>query len=161
MLFGPKLIIHCDDAPGKTDEAPHGIYMKFLVRNMSKRTVARNCRAYLISIHEVRNGRVMKEDLKPDSVQLPWEGRDFETRDIPFGASQYADLVRFDKEPDKAAGWDFYAKPNHIARDQKLKAYRGTYRFSVIVACDGARPATKDINVDYNGDWHTAKPYDA
>jgi hypothetical protein len=62
MLFGPKLVIHCDDAPGKTDEAPQGIYMKFLVRNMSRRSVARNCRAYLVAIHEVRSGRVMKEN---------------------------------------------------------------------------------------------------
>ena len=48
--------------------------MKFRVQNTRHRTVARNCRAYLVGIHEVRGTQVMLEDLSPDSLQLPWEG---------------------------------------------------------------------------------------
>jgi hypothetical protein len=154
----PSLAIDCQSAPRKTGETAGAVYMKFRVRNTRKRIVARNCRAYVIGIHEVRNNKVMPEDLKPDSAQLPWEGGDFEPRDIPYGASQYADMVHFCKnEP----GWVFYAKPNYIAQDAELKAYRGTYRISVLVAGDGAAPATGTINIDYNGDWKSAKPYDA
>jgi hypothetical protein len=71
----------------------------------------------------------------------------------PVGISQYAYIVRFDKEPDKA-GWDFFARPNHISKDQKLKACLGTFRLSVIVDCDGAKPGRKEINVDYRGSWN-------
>jgi hypothetical protein len=154
----PKLIIDCQEAPRNTGQTPDAVYMKFRVRNMRKRSVARNCRAYIIGIHEVRNNRVMPDDLKPDSAQLPWEGGDFEPRDIPYGASQYADMVHFSKhEP----GWIFHAQPNYIAQDDKLKVHRGTYRISVLVAGDGAMPTKKDINLDYDGDWKSAKPYDA
>jgi hypothetical protein len=132
--------------------------MKFLVRNLRKHRVARNCRVYVIALHQISNNRVVSDDQKPDSAQLPWEGGDLEPRDIPYGASQYADIVHFSK---RQPGWDFHAKPNYLNRDINLKGYRGTYRFSVIVACDGATPATKNINVDYNGDWKSARPYDA
>jgi hypothetical protein len=108
----------------------------------------------------VRNGKVVSADLKPDSAQLPWEGGDFDPRDIPFGAAQYADIVHFSKEPEKS-GWDFHARPPYLNRDRSLTDYRGTYRFSVLVSCDGVTPATKPINVDYNGDWQSARPYDA
>jgi hypothetical protein len=158
--FGPRLIIDCQTAPGRIGQGPNAVWMKFRVRNMNKRRVARNCRAYLIAIHQISNNRVVPDDLNPDSVQLSWEGGDFEPRDIPYGASQYADIVHFPKDQDKP-DWQFLARPNYLNRDLKLKGYRGTYRFSVIVAGDGATPATKKINVDYNGDWRNARPYDA
>jgi hypothetical protein len=158
--FGSRFVIDCEKAPGKIAQGPNAVYMKFRVRNTRKRSIARNCRAYIISIHEVRNNRVMPDDLKPDSAQLPWEGGDFEPRDIPHGASQYADIVHFSKDQNNP-GWIFRARPNYIANDQKLKAHRGTYRISVLVAGDGVKSATKNINIDYNGDWNGARPYDA
>ena len=72
----------------------------------------------------------MPEDLKPDSVQLPWEGGDFEPRDIPSGHSQYGDLVRFSKR-EGDAGWIFSTKPNYIER----KNHQGS--LSVCGACCG------------------------
>ena len=154
----PSLTIDCQQAARRIGEGPDNVYMKFRVRNKRRRSVARNCRAYLIAIHHVSNNKVITDNLKPDGAQLPWEGGGFEPRDIPYGHSQYGDIVHFSKhEP----GWIFFAKPNYITRDIKLKEYRGTLRVSVLVACDGAKPKTKNIYVDYNGDWNNAKPYDA
>jgi hypothetical protein len=152
--FGPKLIIS-----GRKGEGPNAVWMRFRVQNMNKRRVARNCRAYLTAIHQISNNRPISDNLAADSVQLSWEGGDFDPRDIPYGASQYGDIVYFPKQ-DKS-DWQFHTRPNYLNENLNLKGYRGTYRFSVIVAGDGATPATKEINVDYNGDWRNARPYDA
>ena len=155
----PVLKIECDAAPRKIGLGdPDNVYMKVRVRNRRKRVVARNCRVYIIGIHEVRGNRAMPEDLKSDSAQLSWEGGGFEPRDIPYGHSQYADIVHFSRhEP----GWIFSTRPNDVANDPRIKSHRGTFQISVLVAADSAAPAMTNINVDYNGDWHNAKPYDA
>jgi hypothetical protein len=98
----------------------------------------------------------MEEQLTPDSFQRPWEGGDFEPRDIPSGHSQYGDLVHFSKSAEDAE-WLFWSKPNYIGN----KNYKGTYQFVVLVAGDGTTTATRKINVDYSGDWRNARPYDA
>jgi hypothetical protein len=155
----PVLKIDCDAAPRNIGSGnPDNVYMKFRVRNLQKRGVARNFRAYIIGIHEVRGNRVMPNDLKSDSAQLPWEGGGFEPRDIPYGHSQYADIVHFSRHE---SGWIFYTGPNDVARDPNIKSHRGTHQISALVAGDSAEPAIANINIDYDGDWKNAKPYDA
>jgi hypothetical protein len=92
------------------------------------------------------------------SAQLAWEGGGFEPRNIPYGHSQYADIVHFSRHE---SGWIFHTRPNDVAKDPKIKSHRGTYQISVLVAGDGSKPVMKKINIDYNGDWKNAKPYDA
>jgi hypothetical protein len=154
----PILKIDCDAAPRKIGENPDNVWMKLRVRNQRKRSVARNCRVYLTGIHEVRGNRTMKENLLPDSTQLRWEGNSLEPRDIPHGHSQYADMVRFSKHE---SGWNFACNPNFFADDIRIKGHTGTFQVSVIAAGDGAEPAWGKINIDYNGNWKNAKPYDA
>jgi hypothetical protein len=73
--------------------------------------------------------------------------------------SQYADIVHFPKNGEP--GWLFSAKPGYIATDTELKAYLGTYRIGVLVAADGAKPASKSIDINYNSHWNSVEPYDA
>jgi len=157
----PVLKIDCTQAPRRSGGGPNNVYMKFRVQNTRHGTVARNCRAYLIGIHEVRGTQVMPEALNPDSVQLAWKGGGFEPRDIPSGHphgahSQYGDIVHF-SEREGEAGWLFQTKPNYIGR----KDYRGIYQFVALVAGDGVTSATARINIDYSGDWRNVTPYDA
>jgi hypothetical protein len=164
-FFGPKLVIDCERAPGKIGENADNRYMKFRVRNFRKRSIAKNCRPYIIAIHKVSSGKVISDNLRRDSAQLPWEGgggdpNDYDPREIPFGASQYADIVHFSKKDDNDSGWLFTAKPGYIATDTELKDYRGTYRIEVLVAADGAKPVRKSIDINYNGHWKV-EPHDA
>jgi hypothetical protein len=157
----PALTIDCTHAPRRIGGGPNNVYMKFRVQNTRPGTVARNCRAYLIGIHEVSGTQVSPDSLNPDSVQLAWEGGDFEPRDIPSGHphgiySQYGDIVHFSKREGEA-GWLFQTKPNYVGS----KDYRGIYQFVVLVSGDGVTPATARINVDYNGEWRNARPDDA
>ena len=127
------LEIDCTGAPGRIAGANNAnmkdVYMKFRVQNIQPGTVARNCRAYLIGIHEVSDTEVRTENLRPKSVQLPWEGGDFEPRDIRSAHphcnnSQYGDIVHFSKR-EGDAGWIFSTKLP-IGREDK---YRGVYQF--------------------------------
>jgi hypothetical protein len=160
----PALEIDCTRAPGRiggaNNPAQKDVYMKFRVQNTRPGTVARNCRAYLIGIHEVRDTEVMTENLSPDSVQLPWEGGDFEPRNIPSAHphgthSQYGDIVHFSKR-EGDAGWIFHTKLP-IGR----KDYQGVYQFRILVSGDNVTPAIGVINIEYGGDWRNATPYDA
>jgi hypothetical protein len=157
VWFGAKLTIDCQHAPGNKDETADRIYIKFRVQNTTKRRVAKNCRAYLVELHRISNGRVVSENLISDTFQLPWAGHDFETRDIPAKVSQYVNLVRFSKH---APDWEFLTKPGFYASLALLPKHRGTYRFTAVVAGDGATPKTRQIHVEYTGDWKSVTPFD-
>ncbi len=157
--FGARLVIDGKEAPANKDETADKAYMRFRVRNTTERRVAKNCRAYIVELHKVSNGgQVVSGNLLPDSFQLPWAGYDFEPRDIPAKVSQYVNIVSFSKnEP----GWEFLTKPGFFESLKALKEHQGTYRFTVVVAGDGATPQTKQIDIDYNGNWKNAVLYDA
>jgi hypothetical protein len=157
-LFGAKLTIDCGTAPGNRIESPDSLYIKFCVRN-TKRRVAKNCRAYIVALHEFSNGRTIGQSVMSDSFQIPWAGYDFEPRDIPPNISQYVDLVRFSKNN---LGWDFQTKPGLYASLSSITGRRGTYQFTVVVTGESTVPAKKKINVDYDMvDWRNARVYDA
>ena len=157
VWFGARLKIDCHGVPGNKDENADAVYMKFRVRNSNQRRVAKNCRAYLVELHKISNSKVISENLISDSFQLPWAGYDYDVRNIPAKVSQYADLVHFSKN---TPGWQFAAKPWFYPSLAPLSEHRGTYRFTVLVAGDGASPQTKNIYVDYDGDWKSATPYE-
>ncbi len=154
----PVLKIDCDAAGRKIGDGPDNVWMKLRVRNQRKRSVAKNCRVYIVGIYDVRGNRTMQDNQLPDSAQLCWKGGDFEPRDIPHGHSQYADIVRFSKhEP----GWIFTLKPNLIEQNDTVRSHRGTFQVAVVATGDGAEADWSKINVDYNGEWHNARPYEA
>jgi hypothetical protein len=90
-----------------------------------------------------------------DSFQLPWAGYDFEGRDLPHRVSQFIDIVRFSKHP--PGRWQFGTKPPFYKSLGKLAAHKGIYRFTILVAGDGAQSKPVDIDVYYEGDWHQAR----
>jgi hypothetical protein len=156
--FGPKLVIDCQQAPGKISETDVDAWMKFRVQNSHNRRVAKNCRAYIVGIYQMSNNKVISGNLKHDSAQLSWSGYGFIPLDIPPIVSQYVDIVRFSKDE---PGWMFYTHPDFYSKDVELKNHQGTYRIDVVVAGDGVAPKTYQINIDYKGDWKGAIPYDA
>ena len=92
-----KLVIEGQKAPGNKDETADKAYMRFCVRNTTARRVAKSCRAYVVELYKISNGKVISGNLLPDSFQLPWAGYDFEPRDIPAKVTQYVNLVSFSK----------------------------------------------------------------
>jgi hypothetical protein len=120
--------------------------------------MAKQCCAYIVGLYRISDGIMVSQNLLSDSFQLPWAGYDFELRNIPAEVAQYVDLVRFSKvDP----GWIFLTKPDFFASPDPLKQYQGTYRFSVVVAGEGAITRTAQINVEYRNDWHNVAIYDS
>jgi hypothetical protein len=157
--FGPKLSIHADNGPeykverpyNQADEDSSNIYIRVKVTNDSKR-IAKQCTAWLADVQEVRNGQAHKTSSYHDSKQLPWAGSKREPIDIPYGTAHYVDVVVFSKhEP----GWRFPVKL--FASQQELTRYKGTYRLTVLVTSDGAKPVSRQIDVTYHGDWNTLR----
>jgi hypothetical protein len=153
VFFGAKLKIDYR-ITGNKDENATDVYIKFRVQNVTKRRVAKSTRAYLVELHKMSNGRVVSENLLPDSFQLPWAGYSYEARDIPAKVNQYVDLVHFSKA---SQGWIIATEPWFPASLTPLADHRGTYRFTVVVAGE-AIPQTAKMCVDYNGDWHNVTP---
>ena len=105
------------------------------------------------------NGKVVSENLLPDSYQLPWAGYSYEARDIPAKVNQYIDLVHFSKDAQKQ-GWIIATQPWFPPSLKPLADHRGTYLFTVVVAGE-ATPQTAKMCVDYNGDYrNVTPPYD-
>jgi hypothetical protein len=132
--------------------------MKFRVQNVRKRRVAKNCRAYIIGLYKLSNNKIISENLQPESSQLRWSGFGSTSKDIPYRVAQYVDVVYFSKH---RPGWMFHNEPDFLGKDPNIIGHRGTYRVIVLVAGDGVEPVTDEINIDYNGDWKSAMPYDA
>jgi hypothetical protein len=86
--FGPKLVIDGQKVPGTKGDTPEKVYVRFRVRNTTERRVAKNCRAYLVELHKISNGKLTSENLITDSFQLSWAGYDFSPRDIPANVAQ-------------------------------------------------------------------------
>jgi hypothetical protein len=156
--FGPKLVIDCQHAPRNREEANDKLYVRFRVRNLNKRRMAKQCYAYIVGLHKMTDGKEVSENLLADSFQLPWAGYSFEPKNIPFAVSQYADLVQFPKN--SPPGWIVLVNPTFYASLDHLKGYQGTCRFSVVVAADGAVTKTAYINVEYRNDWHNVAIYE-
>jgi hypothetical protein len=110
------------------------------------------------ALYKVSDGRVVDGNLLSDSFQLPWAGHDFEPRDVPAGIAQYVNLVLFSKH---IPGWTILTKPGFYTSLSHLTQYQGTYRFKVVVAGNGSRPATAEISVEYRNDWHNVLVYDS
>src|SRR5215471_16712396 len=69
VMFGAKLKID-HPVPGSMDENATDVYIKFRVRNNRTHRIAKSSRAYLVELHKMSNGRVISENLLPDSFQL-------------------------------------------------------------------------------------------
>jgi hypothetical protein len=157
-LFGPKLVIDCQRAPGQRGETDDMLYVRFRVRNLRKRRLAKQCCAYIVGLYRVTDGRRVSENLLTDSFQLSWAGYAFDPRIIPSGVSQYVNLVQFSKHD---PGWRIVPNPaSYDVRLDHIKGYQGIYEFEVVVAADGAVITTAYIKVEYRVDWHNVAVYE-
>jgi hypothetical protein len=153
-----KLKIDFEKVPGNKDATDDRLYIRFRVSNKTERRIAKQCPAYVTELYKVSDGRVVDDNLLSDSFQLPWAGHDFEPRDVPAGIAQYVNLVQFSKHN---PGWIILTTPGLYASLSHLMQYQGIYRFKVVVAGDGTKPATAEISVEYRNDWHNVLVYDS
>ena len=160
----PKLRIDYTGASANRVEIDHLVgaaweslvYIRVRVRNDGRR-IARSCRVFLTALHEVcaDPDPTADESVILDSKVLSWEGWKFSSIDVPAGVDFYVDLMRVFKSH---SGWDFGVETLFVGQE-RLEDYRGTYRFSLMISGDNAEPARCELNVEYNGDWHSLRAW--
>jgi hypothetical protein len=159
--LGPKLVI---DFEGNEANIVHAeymqgekpvsmIYVRVRVENKGG-AVAKGCRVYLTALKELLLGGSTIPTVMDDAKVLAWAGWNFSPIDVPPDVgSFYADVVRVSKHD---RGWLFSVE-KLLAHQQKLKEYVGTYRFRVTVTAENAPASSCEVDVTYNGDWHSLR----
>jgi hypothetical protein len=144
-------VVHADHKRGEKVDSL--IYVRVRVQN-SGTASARGCQVFLTSLKEIYpgGGRTIVLD---DSKVLAWEGYSYSPIDIPAGTQKYADVMRVSKNE---SGWLFSVQ-HLFAHEEKLKTYRGTYRFEITATAENTVPSLCQIDVSYNGDWHNLRAY--
>jgi hypothetical protein len=132
-------------------ESGDDIFIRARVRNNGKQ-LAKNCVVYLTALTE-ENLSVQLPTVFHDAMPLAWPIWAFRPRDIPKGADFYVNVLKISKE---TKGW-FLCVEQTYASHEKLKTYKGTYRFRLLATADGAVPAICDIEITYNQDWNTLR----
>jgi hypothetical protein len=154
----PKLRIDSkESAANKVDseyKKPDGttvseIYIRARVQNTG-RQIAKGCVVSLAKLEKVHPSGRTTSTVFFDSRPLAWAGWKFLPRDVPSGVDFYVDLMRVSKS---VPGWKFSVE-KLFGNEAALQSYWGTYRFSLVVTADNAKPASCRIDITYNGDWH-------
>jgi hypothetical protein len=127
------------------------IFIRARVRNNGKQ-LAKNCVVYLAALTE-KNLSGQLPTAFHDAMPLAWPVWTFSPRDIPKGADFYVNVVKISKAVE---GWSLCVEQTY-ASHEKLKPYRGTYRFHLLATAENAVPAICDIEVTYNQDWNTLR----
>ena len=158
LLFGLRLQLSIGQGPDYLsfvtwpNEDEHGdlsaCYVRVKVQNAG-RTLARQCRAYLVSVEKRENGRFVETGYV-DTIQLAWSAQgapkhDPERRylpmDIPNGINQFFDVFATDNRSEELhPQWRV-----HLMRYDDIFFDWGklfAYRLTVQVAGDGVKPQT-------------------
>jgi hypothetical protein len=135
------------------DVSVEEIFIKVRLRNTGRK-VARDCRVFLTKIREFTDGN-FHETPYFDSKPLRWPGYpdDFAPRNVPKGIDSFIDVVGVRKD---MSDWRFKVESLY-ANQQSLKTFKGTYRLTIVATADNANPTSFEIDVTYNGDWHSLR----
>jgi hypothetical protein len=161
LITRPKLVIDMPqgDATQTTatwsegEASVTGIFGRVRVRNTGFR-IAKRCSVYLTDLKKVYPSGRAEPTAFHDSMVLSWPNNDFAPRDIPNGVTFYADVASVRTHVSR---W-FFAVQQLYASQVGLNEHRGTYRFTVTVTAENAKPRAREIEIFYDGDWKTFSP---
>ena len=130
-------------------------YVRIKVRN-SKRSVAKNCRAYLVAIEKRNEYGDFKPTIYCDSIQLAWSCRGPKRRydpvDLPYGVAQFIDLVSTRSQENLTSLFrpELQVTPMRYA---ELFSQLGTFHFKVQVSGENVKPVFIRIDFHWAGIW--------
>jgi len=113
------------------------IYIRARVQNTG-RHIAKGCVVFLAKLEIVHPSGGTTSTVFFDSRPLAWAGWKFIARDVPPEVDFYVDVMRVSKS---VSGWRFSVE-KLFANEAALQRHSGTYRFTLVVTADGAKPAS-------------------
>ncbi len=126
------------------------IYVR--VKVVNRKGVAKDCRACLINIEQLQNGRFEKT-IFCDSIPLAWScqpiGKQFDPLDLNAGVVQFADVVTV-RDTSSILDPQIRVKP---FRYEGLFIPSGTYRYTVQISAANSNPVRIRLIIKWGGDW--------
>jgi hypothetical protein len=170
-LFAPVLALDfnpSDTYQTRTYEGPphskvvtnRASYLRVGVTN-SRKAIAKSCRAYLIRVDKIDETGLFRDTIYCDSLRLTWsaqpEDSKHEPLDLPHGVRQFVDLL---STRDHSADFRPELQIN-LRRYGDLFKDHGTYKFTILVAADGAKPRRIAVAFQWTGKWDEYKAWRA
>ena len=176
-IFSPKLVLSFEDSTDYRARTPESAtyrdpavsavpihsnheaeYVRIKVVNDS-RPLAKECRVYLVGIEKKQPNGAFAQTFYCDSIPLAWSCREdkaYEPIDLPNGVAQFIDVVSVRSISDE---YRLEIKP----LPQRYVGFlrdKGTFRFTVQVSGQNAKPVFIRIQFTWNGVWdkYDAKP---
>ncbi len=130
----------------------NSIYVRIKVTN-TQTTMAKGCRAYLISIDKSDDKGNFIPTIYNDSIQLSWScqgDQSYEPLDLPRGVIQYIDIFST-----KEGSNIYYPKIKFLPfRYEELFRQKGSFRFTILVAGENFKPLKIKIIFNWTGNWN-------
>ena len=135
------------------------IFVRFKVENTTPGTVVRGCEAFLMGVFRENSSGNFVEVSSGDSLRLPWASRPKDKIhgeiSIPYGLNVFCDLLSVDAEHNSVfVKWDV-----HLNVNLNICSMLGVYRFDVLVISANGGPVTKQIFLNWQGQWNTIKTW--
>lgn len=163
-LFRPILSLRFSNTPGCVARTPTGdggeaIYIRVEVVNV-KRSLARQCRAYLVNAEAKNALGEFEPTIYVDSIQLAWScreiGKERDAVDLPNGVSQYIDVLATYKISNS---FNTHISPFPFRYHDLFSNKPKTLMFTVQVSGDGVKPAFITIVFSWKGQWDNFEVY--
>jgi hypothetical protein len=157
-IFSPRLKLSFKDTPQHkvlfiTDRVTNRLvtYLRIGVVN-EKRTIAKNCRAHLISIERWSDKKnKYKSSSLQDSLQLAWAckkpGEEFLSVDLAKDVHQFIDVVHAVKDEGRLEPHLYFIP----LRYEDLFNFPGQFRYTIQVSADKTEPETIQIKFEWQG----------
>jgi hypothetical protein len=169
-LFSPKLTLSFENSSDYRARTPEQVtfrdpqcsavpihstheaeYIRIKVVN-SARPLAKECRAYLVAIEKQRPDGGFESTFYCDSIPLAWscrEDRAFDPVDLPNGVAQFIDLVSVRSI---SSDYKLEIRPLPLRYAGFLRD-KGTFRFTVQVSGENAKPVFMRVRFAWDGSW--------
>jgi hypothetical protein len=127
------------------------LYVRVKVINRGSH-IAKSCRPYLVAIDRLGPSGTWDPTDYCESLQLAWSARGderFTPLDLPKDVPHFIDVL-------STNSLDHNLVPEIVVvpfRYEQLFTAPGEYRFTVLVAGDGVKPASMSIAVKWTGQW--------
>lgn len=139
-------------SPAYQEGLRKAIFIRVCAFNDS-RHLASECRAYLVNIEKLDTDGSFRGTEFSDTIPLPWSCRDpdeYEPIAIPGGMRAFFSIVPAG-ELGKKLVLETSTNPFRYADILKTP---GSYRFTVQVSSEEARPVQMKVRVDWTGSWY-------
>jgi hypothetical protein len=153
--YGPLMDIYRADASGNIVGKHKGRYLRLNVKNNGLSSI-KDCSGYITQITKRVGGT--QSDSRQEVIDLGWAHQQDNSnqRDIPRGAFFHLDVCSLQQYP--GPDWRLQLPRGIPTTLSEFLSDAATYRFTVLIAADNARPRSIDVEFTFDPKSDELKP---